>query len=125
MRYVEQRMTQLQQETAIPTPPNSVITTQVIVPASTPSKVLKTKLEVVAGTFVIFFIGTLIAIAVVDRVRRRRTGKRHVDMDTTPAGPGDKAADVALDEGSELTEAGPPWTRYQGYQDPASPSRVR
>ena len=36
MRYVEQRMTQLQQETAIPTPPNSVITTQVIVPPSTP-----------------------------------------------------------------------------------------
>ena len=127
MRYVEQRMNELQQETAIPTPPNSVITTQVIVPPSTPSKVLKTKLEVVAGTFVIFFVGTLITIAIVDRVRRRRTGKRHADADTaTPAGPpAESTADADLDEGSELTEAGPPWARYQGYQDPASPSRVR
>lgn len=127
MHYVEQRMTQLQQETAIPTPPNSVITTQVIVPPSTPSKVLKTKLEVVAGTFVLFFVGTLICIAVVDRVRRRRSGKRHadVDVDTTPTPPAGISTDAALDEGSELTEAGPPWSRYQGYQDPASPSRVR
>ena len=60
-------MTQLQQETAIPTPPNSIITTQMIVPPSTPTKVIKTKLEVVAGVFVIFFVGTLITIAIVDR----------------------------------------------------------
>ena len=59
-----------------------------IVPASTPSKVLKTKLEVVAGVFVLFFVGTLITIAIVDRVRRRRTGRRHADVDTTPAGAG-------------------------------------
>jgi hypothetical protein len=74
---------------------------------------------------VLFFVGTLIAIAIVDRVRRRRTGKRHADPDSTPAEPADSTTDAALDEGSELTEAGPPWARYQGYQDPASPSRVR
>ena len=124
-RYTEQRMTQLQQETAIPTPPNAIITTQMIVPPSTPSKVRKTKLEVVAGVFVIFFVGTLITIAIVDNVRRRRAGRRHADVDQTPARPGDSDADVVLDEGSELTEAGPPWARYQAYQDPASPSRVR
>ncbi len=124
MRFTEQRMTQLQQETAIPTPPNAILTTQMIVPPSTPSKVLKTKLELVAGVFVVFFVGTLIIIAIVD-VRRRKTGKRHADVTPAPAGPADSGADVALDEGSELTEAGPPWARYQGYQDPASPSRVR
>ncbi len=34
MRFTDQRMTQLQQETAIPTPPNAIITTQTIVPPS-------------------------------------------------------------------------------------------
>lgn len=125
MRYTEQRMTQLQQETAIPTPPNAIITTQMIVPPSTPTKVKKTKYEVVAGVFVIFLVGTLITIAIVDT--RRRTGRRHADVAPAPAPaePAEASADVALDEGSELTEAGPPWARYQGYQDPASPSRVR
>lgn len=123
-RFTEQRMTTLQQETAIPTPANAIITTQVIVPPSTPSKVKKTKLEVVAGVFVIFLVGTLITIAIVD-ARRRKSGKRHADAAPAPAVPDDSAADVAMDEGSELTEAGPPWTRYQSYQDPASPSRVR
>jgi capsular polysaccharide biosynthesis protein len=123
-RFTEQRMTQLQQETAIPTPPNAILTTQMIVPPSTPTKVLKTKLELVAGVFVVFFVGTLITIAIVD-VRRRKTGKRHADATPAPAGPDDGGADVALDEGSELSEAGPPWARYQAYQDPASPSRVR
>lgn len=118
MRYTEERMTQLQQETAIPTPKNAFITTQVIVPASTPSKVLKTKLEVVAGTFVIFLVGTLLAIAIVDNVRRRRAGgRRHAEPDTSA-----DRAEPGLDEGSELTEAGPPWARIG---DAASPSRVR
>jgi uncharacterized protein involved in exopolysaccharide biosynthesis len=123
MRFTDQRMTQLQQETAIPTPPNAIITTQTIVPPSTPTKVKKTKLEVVAGVFLIFLVGTLITIAIVDA--RRRTGKRHADVDPAPAGPAEASADMALDEGSELTDAGPPWSRYQSYQDPASPSRVR
>ncbi len=75
-RFTEQRLTQLQQETAIPTPPRATLTTQEIVPPSTPTKVLKTKLEVVAGAFVLMFVGTLILIAVVDNVRRRWSGKR-------------------------------------------------
>ena len=58
-------------------------------PPSTPIKVLKTKLEVVAGVFVIMFVGTLIVIAVVDNVRRRRSGRRHSDTEhrtsATPA----------------------------------------
>ena len=75
-----------------------------------------------------------------DQLRRDGTDVPGVSRDTY--GPGEQrahltctkvaermgslaGADVALDEGSELSEAGPPWTRYQAYQDPASPSRVR
>ena len=117
-RYTEQRLTELQQETAIPTPPKAVLTTQEIVPPSTPTKVLKTKLEVVAGVFVLMFVGTLIVIAVVDNVRRRRAGRRRVateqeskvDTDPSPAGAG------------EMT--GPP-PSYWHTEDASSPTRVR
>ena len=85
---------------------------------STPTKVLKTKLEVVAGVFVLMFVGTLIVIAVVDNVRRRRAGKRRVateqeskiDTDPSPVG------------ADEMT--GPP-PSYWHTEDASSPTRVR
>jgi hypothetical protein len=117
-RFTEQRLTQLQQETAIPTPPKATLTTQEIVPPSTPSKVLKTKLEVVAGVFVLMFVGTLIVIAVVDNVRRRRSGKRRV-------APERERAPAATREPNPLREmAGPPPSHWRA-EDASSPTRVR
>ena len=109
-RYTEQRLTQLQQETAIPTPPKATLTTQEIVPPSTPTKVLKTKLEVVAGVFVLMFVGTLIVIAVVDNVRRRRSGKRR----------------VAPEQESATPERSPavPLTRWPGRRPPTGTPRT-
>ena len=118
-RFTEQRLTQLQQETAIPTPPNATLTTQEIVPPSTPSKVLKTKLEVVAGVFVLMFVGTLIVIAVVDNVRRRRSGKRRapVEQKLTSARPSPSPSGAGQ-------MAGPPPSYWQA-EDASSPTRVR
>lgn len=120
IRFTEQRLTQLQQETAIPTPPRATLTTQVIVPPSTPSKVLKTKLEVVAGVFVLFLVGTLIVIAIVDNVRKRRSGKRRAVTGRDDAGPG-SAPDSAPGGGGEMVSADPYWRT----EDAASPTRVR
>lgn len=120
IQFTEQRLTQLQQETAIPTPPKATLTTQEIVPPSTPSKVLKTKLEVVAGVFVLFFVGTLIVIAVVDRVRKRRAGKRRLPADGDDLSPGDDG-DSVLGQGGEIVKTDPYWRA----EDAASPSRVR
>jgi capsular polysaccharide biosynthesis protein len=117
-RFTEQRLTQLQQETAIPTPPNATLTTQEIVPPSTPSKVLKTKLEVVAGVFVLMFVGTLIVIAVVDNVRRRRAGKRRV----TPEQENGADTDPNL---SRVDEMAPSPPSYWHTEDASSPTRVR
>jgi uncharacterized protein involved in exopolysaccharide biosynthesis len=116
IRFTEQRLTQLQQETAIPTPPKATLTTQEIVPPSTPSKVLKTKLEVVAGVFVLMFVGTLIVIAVVDNVRRRRSGKRRVAPEPeTTAAPGTSY------NANDLAGAGSSWQAG----DASSPTQVR
>jgi hypothetical protein len=120
IRFTEQRLTQLQQETAIPTPPRATLTTQVIVPPSTPSKVLKTKLEVVAGVFVLFFVGTLIVIAIVDNVRKRRSGKRRAVTDRDDAGSG-SAPESALGRDDEMVSADPYWRT----EDAVSPTRVR
>jgi hypothetical protein len=120
IRFTEQRLTQLQQETAIPTPPKATLTTQVIVPPSTPSKVLKTKLEVVAGVFVLFFVGTLIVIAIVDNVRKRRAGRRRAVAEREDGGPG-SAPESALGRDDEMASADPYWRT----EDAASPTRVR
>ena len=117
-RYTEQRLTQLQQETAIPTPPKATLTTQEIVPPSTPTKVLKTKLEVVAGVFVLMFVGTLIVIAVVDNVRRRRAGKRRVATDQ------ENGTEADPSPGTVDEMAGPP-PSYWHTEDASSPTRVR
>jgi hypothetical protein len=118
-RYTEQRLTELQQETAIPTPPKATLTTQEIVPPSTPTKVLKTKLEVVAGVFVLMFVGTLIVIAVVDNVRRRRAGKRRV---ATEQESGTDNTDPNL---SRVDELATPPPSYWHTEDASSPTRVR
>jgi hypothetical protein len=114
----------LQQETAIPTPPKATLTTQEIVPPSTPTKVLKTKLEVVAGVFVLMFVGTLIVIAVVDNVRRRRAGKRRVATEQeTGTGSGSGAdTDPGLNRVDDMPTPPP---SYWHTEDASSPTRVR
>jgi hypothetical protein len=108
----------LQQETAIPTPPKATLTTQEILPPSKPTKVMKTKLEVVAGVFVLMFVGTLIVVAVVDNVRRRRAGKRRVATEPDSGTLAD--TDPSL---SSVADTPPP--SYWHTEDASSPTRVR
>ena len=79
---------------------------------------LKTKLEVVAGVFVLMFVGTLIVIAVVDNVRKRRAGKRRVTTEqetTTDTGP----------RPGRVYEVPAPPPSYWHTEDASSPTRVR
>jgi len=75
INFSARRLIQLQTNTSIPIPKKSLIQAQVIAQPTAPARVLKTKIEVVAGVAVVGIVLSFLLIFGLENARMRRTAK--------------------------------------------------
>jgi polysaccharide biosynthesis protein PslJ len=71
-------------QTASSAPPSSLIQLVPIAPPSTPTKVLKTKVEIVAGVAVLGLVGSFLLSFIVDNLLTQRTARRKQKTNSVP-----------------------------------------
>jgi hypothetical protein len=80
--FAKRQLAQMQQASAAPT--NSLIQLVPIAPPSTPTRVLKTKVEIVAGVAVLGLVSSFLLAFIVDSLISQRTARRRRYADEVP-----------------------------------------